>query len=1097
MAGDYTKFTFDPRNRYSGVHMQQGRVQLDSDWNEQARLLDRRLRVQAQDTFGFEWVPKTTTPDAFRLTGVAGPPVDFQIGAGRMYVRGLLAEAFDDEAPTYLVQPFYPDPPPLPASPPAIAYLDVWEREITWIENEALLEIALGGPDTATRKQVVWQVRIQALEDASCDVDLDLLFPPSAGRLTTQAFAPPPSNDPCILSPTGGYRGLENRLYRVEVHTPGPLGTARFVWSRDNASIVSRVREITSSATSTTLYVERIGRDPVLRFAAGDWVEVTDDHRELMGEPGEIAQIAEPPDEAALTITLDRVIPQGAGRAFGADADAIRARHTKVKRWDQTASNSVDPVSGLSQVDAANGLIPITANAIELEDGVRIMFSVEGAGEFHVGDYWVFAARTADGSVEPLAEAPPRGIVHHYAHLGVITDLTGETDPEDCRNLEPDCCGGCCTVNVEPGESIQAALDSLPDQGGCVCLKVGEHRITAPIVIGRSNVMLIGEAPAVRVVGDGLQVMLQIGGVQGVVRDVLVEHVRFELGRALDESVIALLQACERIRIRECGLHYTNAALAQVAGMFVIRSHDIELVGSSIERCYLGVQTFGLVQRLNVVRNRMRGLRYRLTDLIDFPISIVGVAFAPNAGGACRENDIEDFLIAFQTSAGADPVLINDNAIRRGALPENVDAPPGPDALFFAIFIQGDAGRAVNNTIDLRARAYAGIRVLGRGCVVADNRIESAVPRALIGPIGLWAGDTAAVSDAGDDARIAANRFSGVQFAVLGSGLNRAAIVGNTVEGAPSRPALGMWLNDAAETLVAENRIRHVAVGLALTNGERNRVLDNAIDATGGGVLVDSENALELTRNVVTDADRAGIAVLNAERILRLTHNRISNCAYRAGDTAFSVGILQQGVPLDVTIESCEVLDTGVSPDASQTASVRAIGIAAGILTACEIANNRVVYRNVNALNADLEHRALWLVGPLAYRVATGPALIEIGQGGALINGNVFHGPGRTHLVELQRIVLTDNIDLRFEKVTFGTNRCEHATGAGEAAATVRLFGTHMIVTGNHVKAPPGVNAFNLGNRPRVALLGNVTTGPYAGVSTTVPTPHTNFNVQL
>ena len=35
MSGDYTRFTFDPLKRYSGVRMQQGRVQLDSDWNEE------------------------------------------------------------------------------------------------------------------------------------------------------------------------------------------------------------------------------------------------------------------------------------------------------------------------------------------------------------------------------------------------------------------------------------------------------------------------------------------------------------------------------------------------------------------------------------------------------------------------------------------------------------------------------------------------------------------------------------------------------------------------------------------------------------------------------------------------------------------------------------------------------------------------------------------------------------------------------------------------------------------------------------------------------------------------------------------------------
>ena len=43
MSGDYSKHRFDPNRDYSGVLMQQGRVQLDADWNEQVEIQDRRL----------------------------------------------------------------------------------------------------------------------------------------------------------------------------------------------------------------------------------------------------------------------------------------------------------------------------------------------------------------------------------------------------------------------------------------------------------------------------------------------------------------------------------------------------------------------------------------------------------------------------------------------------------------------------------------------------------------------------------------------------------------------------------------------------------------------------------------------------------------------------------------------------------------------------------------------------------------------------------------------------------------------------------------------------------------------------------------------
>ena len=45
MSGDYTRFTFDPVNVFSGVRKQQGRVSLDSDFNEFEAILDRRDRA--------------------------------------------------------------------------------------------------------------------------------------------------------------------------------------------------------------------------------------------------------------------------------------------------------------------------------------------------------------------------------------------------------------------------------------------------------------------------------------------------------------------------------------------------------------------------------------------------------------------------------------------------------------------------------------------------------------------------------------------------------------------------------------------------------------------------------------------------------------------------------------------------------------------------------------------------------------------------------------------------------------------------------------------------------------------------------------------
>jgi hypothetical protein len=58
------------------------------------------------------------------------------------------------------------------------------------------------------------------------------------------AWTDPPASDddvPCVADPAGGYRGLENQLYRVEIHAAAnATGSVRptFKWSRENGSVV-------------------------------------------------------------------------------------------------------------------------------------------------------------------------------------------------------------------------------------------------------------------------------------------------------------------------------------------------------------------------------------------------------------------------------------------------------------------------------------------------------------------------------------------------------------------------------------------------------------------------------------------------------------------------------------------------------------------------------------------------------------------------------------------------------------------------------------------------------------------------------------------
>src|SRR5271165_563283 len=282
MAFDVSRFTFDAWNDYFGVVMEQGRVQTDADWNEWLAEFARRVDAGTLDLLGRAAVP-ATTPDAFRITIPSGGG-SISIGCGRMYVDGVLVEnhaPYADDAydmtgavwdPALEELSGAPQPPPaagrsvdfakqryFPGASLAgladgqyLAYLDVWRRPVVYLQDDGLVDKAIG-VDTSGRMQTVWQVKLVPVPQGatwSCSTPDSEIFPaPSAAQLTTGVVANPTAG-PCCLTTGAGYTGVENQLYRVEIHNSGspadpadPKG-ATFKWSRENASVA------TSSPTS-------------------------------------------------------------------------------------------------------------------------------------------------------------------------------------------------------------------------------------------------------------------------------------------------------------------------------------------------------------------------------------------------------------------------------------------------------------------------------------------------------------------------------------------------------------------------------------------------------------------------------------------------------------------------------------------------------------------------------------------------------------------------------------------------------------------------------------------------------------------------------
>jgi hypothetical protein len=440
LYGDFSRLTFAPEKHFSAVLLQQGRVVLDADVNEQTAIMLHRLRTLGVDLIGPYGGPKRSAGFEISLDASMTPGT-LRIGPGRYYVHGLVCEV--DEPTTYFAQPeAYLDPDDdrdqLPRMP-YVVYVKVWERHITAAEDPSISELALGGNgDTAVRSKIVWQVLAShdwppgsgASVGNSRDAarkrwgdweEAQIEHTPSGGRipmLRARARQPTESLDPNAEPHEARYRGLENQLYRVEVHRSGTAGTATFKWSRDNGSVVYPLE----SFSGEEAIVLSLSRDPGPGLEVGDWVEILDDRSVLRGEREALRRVdrIEPLDRAVI---LDQPSEDGVGR----DPDL----HPFLRRWDQKAAPQESGYA--ADLPGDSGVLELIEGPwIELENGIEIQFD-EG-GEYAAGDYWLIAARAATGDVEwpqgPSGPAfrHPVGIQYFYAPLAYVDPAGNASD---------------------------------------------------------------------------------------------------------------------------------------------------------------------------------------------------------------------------------------------------------------------------------------------------------------------------------------------------------------------------------------------------------------------------------------------------------------------------------------------------------------------------------------------------------------------------------------------------------------------------------------------------------------------------------------------
>ena len=479
-----------------------------------------------------------TGPLDFYIQGGDGESDD----AGRYYVDGLAAimEGFA----TYLSQEDYPEPPAINVggSGTALVYLDLWRRTITAVEDPEIREVALGGPDTCTREKLVAQVKV--LGASGCGQDIGPRVRPVPSGTLTANLAPKTEQAECDFRPELDYTGLDNSLYRVEIHVGGAATATVFKWSRNNGADLVPVTAFDPDTVSVVVPDDRL-------LCCGDWVELADDVSDLAdfnntAKHGKLATIVDMTDVTdGVKIKLDFRYPAlstTAPFASRVDAGGKPVRHPKLRKWH-----------GVEAVKDYTGLDPDGTPKTQLEHGIRLAFS---SGQFFPGDYWQFAARVLTRAIEELDEAPPVGPVHHYAPLGDLSVEAGKAVLAGCRlvfspltrleatdvRFQPDACtwwsslgvenvqqaldllcrsGWCADQIVFPGQSIQDAIERLGPEGGTVWLAAGIHLAQETIHLREvQNVIIRGDGPATRLVYLPSETQIDVEAVQNLKEEI-------------------------------------------------------------------------------------------------------------------------------------------------------------------------------------------------------------------------------------------------------------------------------------------------------------------------------------------------------------------------------------------------------------------------------------------------------------------------------------------------------------------------------------------------------------------------------------------------
>ena len=535
MAADFSRVRLNPLLDYAGVELKQGGVLLDADANELVddrrpaparagqrragprhgvldharRLQARRLGRVAHDRQGAALCRRPARREPRRRLA--------RSRQARCSIRLMAERQFADPIP-YAAQPYLPNPPALPTAGRHLVYLDVWDREVTLPRaarpgrKRGRRRHHLARPDGLAGARARRRCR-PATTCASPDAD----FP---GWVDTHR-ALDRRADHRHLRGRPGRRSLraaaDRRLSRArEPALPRRDPRSRPARRHRHLQVVARERQrrqprrqhgVGRRAGTGDARPRR--RAVASRPATGS--RSLDDVREFSQASGEMRKVT-----VVEATRRHAVHAAAAGRHAAAAASRTapsRPRATCASAAGTSTARCSAPMPAARRcrsristrrLDRRHRRAGRGHDAAAGERRHRVASLRPAPRASSAGDYWVFAARTADASVELLDRAPPRGIHHHYARLGIW-----DVGARHSHRLPASLAAGRRRPRLQlhglrhrrdrmpSGQfTIQDAVNQVRETGGTVCLGAGQFPLREPVRMtnGRS-VRIQGQGP--------------------------------------------------------------------------------------------------------------------------------------------------------------------------------------------------------------------------------------------------------------------------------------------------------------------------------------------------------------------------------------------------------------------------------------------------------------------------------------------------------------------------------------------------------------------------------------------------------------------------